>query len=289
MTGGNEISAMIQLLDDPDSQVFQSVSQNLLSHGSEIIPILEEAWESSASLLLQERIENLIQDIHNETSFEKLAKWKASKVHDVVEGASIIASFQYPDLQTDDIRSKINKLIKSVWLELNHNLTSLEKVRIINHFFFEVSGFSGNQSDYYSPQNNFLNSVLETKKGNPISLGIIYTAVARGLDLPVFGVNLPKNFILAYMDAVSELPGEETAPRVLFYINAFRNGAVLNRKEIDNFIKKLELKPDPLYYQPCPNLKIAERLCLNLVFAYKKLGQTDKAELYRQVYERLSS
>lgn len=290
MTSDNEIQALIQLLDDPDSQVFQSVNQNLLSQGSEIIPLLEKAWESSGNEFLQNRIENLIQEIHIESVIKKLVLWKTTGASHLIEGAYLIAQLQYPELKLEQIESELDKIVKSVWLELNQNLTALEKTRILNHIFYEVLSFSGNRKNYNAPHNNFINSVLESKKGNPISLGIIYSIVAQKLDLPVFGVNLPKNFILAYMDKDPSGPDPnlKSESDVLFYINPFRKGTVLNRTEIEQFITNLDITPEPAFFRPCSNIQIIERLILNLVSAYEKLGQVEKTDMYKQVSKILA-
>lgn len=290
MSSENEIQALIQLLDDPDSQVFQSVNQNLLSKGSEIIPLLEKAWELSGDEFLQYRIENLIQEIHLESVIQKLVLWKTTGATHLIEGACLIAQVQYPELKLEQIESELDKIVKSVWLELNQNLTALEKIRILNHIFYEVLSFSGNQTKYYAPHNNFINSVLESKKGNPICLGIIYSIVAQKLDLPVYGVNLPKNFILAYMDKDPSGPDPnlKSESGVLFYINPFRKGTVLNRTEIEQFVTNLNITPEPAFFKPCSNIQTIQRLISNLVSAYEKLGQVEKAEMYKQVLKIVS-
>ncbi|MEA1897516.1 MAG: transglutaminase-like domain-containing protein [Bacteroidota bacterium] len=290
MSSENEILALIQLLDDPDSQVFQSVNQNLLSQGSEVIPILEKAWEASGDEFLQNRIENLIHEIHIESVIKELVLWKSSGATHLIDGAYLIAKLQYPDIRLEHIRSELDKIVKSVWLELNQNLTALEKIRILNHIFYEVLSFSGNQKNYYDPQNNFINSVLASKKGNPISLSIIYSIVAQKLELPVYGVNLPKNFILAYMDKDPSKPNSilKSVSSVLFYINPFRNGIVLNRTDIEKFVKGLNITPEPAFFKPCSNIHIIQRLISNLVFAFEKLGQIEKADMYKQVLKIVS-
>ncbi len=288
MAADDKIMALIHLLDDPDQQVYQSVNKNLLSQGSDIIPVLEKAWESSTDELYQGRLEKLIQEINNKEASTGLKKWLTSDRKDLVDGACLLAKFQYPDLDKKEIDFFIDKIVKSVWLELNDRLTALEKIRILNHIIFEEYGFSGNQSNYYSPDNNYINSVLDTKKGNPLSLAIIYSAVAMKLDLPVYGVNLPKNFILAYTDKKhNDIPGDP-GTRILFYINPFRQGVILNRSEIESFIKNLDLNPDPSFFNPCSNELIIQRLCLNLSYAYEKQGNAEKVEIFNNVYKILT-
>jgi regulator of sirC expression with transglutaminase-like and TPR domain len=273
-----EIQAIITLLDDPDGEIYEAVYQSLLEKGIDVVPELEKAWEVSANSLTQDRLENIIHKIQLNFTHNNLNKWVRDGGTDLLEGAYIIARYQYPELGFNEILNPIEKIKHDTWLEINENLTALEKVKILNHIIFDIHKFSGNTNNYYSPQNSFLNQVLLSKKGNPISLGIIYASIAQKLGLPIYGVNLPKNFILAYKDEFYELlnPGSSLSENILFYINPFNHGAVLGRKEIDFFLKQQNITPDDSYYQPCNNLEIIQRLLLNLIYSYEKLGYNDK-------------
>ena len=139
--------------------------------------------------------------------------------------------------------------------------------------FLQHYGFSGNTTNHQDPQNSYLSQVLETKKGNQISLAIIYSIIAQKLDIPVYGVNLPQHFILAYVDESKE---SEFESGILFYINAFNKGFIFGRRDVDMFLKQLNLKPDKQFYEPCSNADIVRRILRNLISAYETLGSTDK-------------
>ncbi|NCO54669.1 MAG: hypothetical protein COS14_08425 [Bacteroidetes bacterium CG02_land_8_20_14_3_00_31_25] len=273
-----EISSQIKLLDDPDDNIFNAVRDNLISLGTEIVPELEKAWESSFSELIQERLENIIKNIQFSAVKSQIKDWVQTGSKDIAYGTFLLAKYQYPDLSWDIISKNIENIKNDVWLELNDNLTALEKIRVLNHIFFEIYKFSSNNTNFYSPQNAYLNLLFETKKGNPVSLGILYMSVAQRLELPVFGVNLPKNFILCYVDNISSFHafGDSIDNSVLFYINPFNRGAVFGRKEIDYFIVQQKLEPKKDYFLPCRNTKTLERLISNLILSYEKLGYTDK-------------
>ncbi|OFX36166.1 MAG: hypothetical protein A2X08_03215 [Bacteroidetes bacterium GWA2_32_17] len=273
-----EISSQIKLLDDPDDNIFNAVRDNLISLGTEIVPELEKAWESSFSELIQERLENIIKNIQFSAVKSQIKDWVQTGSKDIAYGTFLLAKYQYPDLSWDIISQNIENIKNDVWLELNDNLTALEKIRVLNHLFFEIYKFSSNNTNFYSPQNAYLNLLFETKKGNPVSLGILYMSVAQRLELPVFGVNLPKNFILCYVDNISSFHafGDSIDNSVLFYINPFNRGAVFGRKEIDYFIVQQKLEPKKDYFLPCRNTKTLERLISNLILSYEKLGYTDK-------------
>ena len=130
-------------------------------------------------------LRQLIQEIHFGNIEKYLTNWVETGGQDLLEGAFIVARLQYPDLSINYLNGIIDDLRQDIWLELNPNLTALEKVRIINHFLFEVHKFSGNIYNMYSPQNSYINQVLETKKGNPVSLSIVYICIAQKLGIPI--------------------------------------------------------------------------------------------------------
>ncbi|HSH51915.1 MAG TPA: transglutaminase-like domain-containing protein, partial [Bacteroidales bacterium] len=227
MPNNKNIKALIQLLDDPSNEVYHYVSENILQEGERIIPDLEKVWETSLNEILQERIENLIQEIQFKTTINQLKEWKESGAVDIFEGAYLVAKYQYPELKFETIQKSFEKIRRDAWLEINNNLTALEKIRVINHIFFHTHGFSGNSTNIHAPQNAFINHVLDSKKGNPITLGILYITLANRLDIPVYGINLPKHFILGYVDPFYQTLTNEQ--EVLFYINPFNKGAVLGK------------------------------------------------------------
>ena len=270
------LRAMILLLEDPDEHVFTEIRGQLLSMGNEVIPALENIWESTFNNTLQSRIEDIIQKIQFNSTSEELKLWAATGGIDLLQGTILIARYQYPDLDEEHIRNQIELIRKDVWLELNPNLTAFEKVRVINHILFDVYHFTGNTSNYHAPQNSYINNVLESHRGNPLLLSILYSCIAQGLNIPIYGVNLPEHFILAYRDEFLIRDSDDEEEPILFYINPFSKGAVFSRREIDTFLKQLKLEPNRIFYESCSNVEIIKRQIRNLITAYEKLGYPDK-------------
>lgn len=281
----DEITALVKLLDDPNEEIYNQVSERLINQGYEVIPRLEKAWEQSFDEKIQTRLETLIQEIQLTSAKNSLREWTTDGGKDLFEGAFLVAKHQYPELNFEHYHKKLEAIKKDIWLEINENLTALEKVRVINHIFFKIYGFSSNTANFYAPQNNYINHVIETKKGNPISLAVIYSSLAEKLNIPIYGVNLPKNFIVAYKNEYTK--SEDPYNQVLFYINPFNKGAVLGKTEIDYFVKQQNLKPKKEYYLPCSNIETILRLINNLIDSYDKLGYPDKIEELNQLYKIL--
>lgn len=275
-----DIKALVSLLDDTDEEVFRHIQNQLLSLGKDVIPALEDAWSHSFDPLLQQRIEHIVHKIQFDSLANEIKLWKENHSADLLAGTILIARYQYPDLDEDKIRTTLNQIKRDAWIEMNDHLTALEQVNILNRVFFDIYSFSGNTTNFHAPTNSFINCVLESKKGNPLLLSIVYSYIAQQLDIPIVGINLPEHFILCYQDKVFSEHYEYTYPaaRILFYINAFSRGNIFGKAEIDQFLKKLDLKPASFFYEPCTNAEIITRLIRNLTHAYQKLGDMEKVE-----------
>ena len=271
-----EIQALINLIDDPDEIIYTQVRDRILSFGTPVVPVLERAWEiDDLGDLFRTRVEDILHSIHLANVYERLTTWVEGGGEDLLEGALIICRYRYPDLDEHRVKARLSAIRQDIWLELNDHLTAFEKVRVFNHILFQVHGFKGNKRNYHAPQNCYLNEVLDARKGNPLSLAIIYQVLAEDLNLPMRGVNLPNHFVLAYLE---EPPASDKEPRgILFYVNAFSQGDILGRHEIDEFLAKLNLPKQEGFYQPCSNIDTIRRQLNNLVHSYEKQNDTERA------------
>ncbi|HRW97706.1 MAG TPA: transglutaminase-like domain-containing protein [Bacteroidales bacterium] len=284
----NELNALISLLDEPDAAIFNRIRERLFSYGVSAVPLLENAWDTSYNNSdVQKRIEDIIHDIQFDNVFQSLIKWKQTPQQDLLTGFLHLSRFHDPDLNDTEITNKIGMIIQDIWLELNDNLTPLEKVKVINHIFFEVHAFSFNKADVDSPANSWLNLLLETKKGNPVSLAILYIIVSQSLKIPVFGVNLPQNFVLTYIDHMPENIRNLDRRNILFYINPANKGAVFTQREVDLFLRQIGLEVNNKYFLPCDNVTIIRRLVNTLIVSFEKKSNLEKAAELKKLQEAL--
>lgn len=274
----SRLKALINLLDDPDHLVFNTVKSELLKTKTDIVPILEAEWEQSFDEFFQERIENLIQDVQFKETEAQLKKWIDSGSSDLLEGFLIIDRFQYPDLNRALVLQKIEKIDRTVWLELNNSLTMLEKATILNHFLYGVHDFSVNLAHPKSPQNCYINQILETKRGNPVSISLLYTILARRLGLPAQLTDFPKNPLVAIIDRnfTPDADDEISGKKVLFYINPSNKGSVASRREVEFYLKKNEYVPFDKYTEPKEDRLFIKRLIESLRDSYISQGFTEK-------------
>jgi regulator of sirC expression with transglutaminase-like and TPR domain len=277
----SEVKALISLLDDSDKEVYSHIEEKLISLGREVIPFLEDAWSHAFDAVLQQRIEAIVHRIQFENLLEDLKLWIHTNDDNLFDGALLVARYQYPDMDPSRILEQLQQIKKEIWLELNDNLTALEIINIINHVLFTNHNFSGNTTNYHAPQNSFINIVLESKKGNPLTLGIVYLTIAHMLGLPIYGINLPEHFVLAYCGNDEHFQLDKK--NVLCYINPFSKGSVFGKSDIDVFVNRLKLTPQDSHYFPCSNRDIILRMVRNLSHSYQKLGDTDKVDELAQM------
>lgn len=286
------IQALINLLDDPDEEIIIHVQDKIRSLGEEVIPYLESAWEESEMTVIhQQRIEQLTHEIQFSKVKSELETWRKSNELDLIDAWIIISKWQYPGIKEARIRKMIDDIKHDVWKEINDQQTAFEKVKIINKIFYQLHHFKGDTKNYNSPLNSYLNTVLETKHGNPLSLSVLYSTIAQSLNIPIFGVNLPNHFILAYMDEhqVNQLLGNTTSSGVFFYINAFSDGSIIYENDIRKFLSDLKLPEEKGYFEPCAHSTIIQRLLINLISSYQSLGKTDKVNELLELKEILTA
>jgi regulator of sirC expression with transglutaminase-like and TPR domain len=259
-----EIKALLHLIDDPDEDVYTTVSEKILSFGKEIIPNLEHLWENIHDEEAQERIEMLIHRVHYRDLTADFLQWKNNPA-DLMTGALTVARYNYPDLHPQQIRQEIEKLRRNIWLELNSYLTPIETINVVNSILFNYYKQKGAEISYEHPDQFLLNKTLETKKGNAIGNGIVYLILCELLDIPVRAVNIPRQFLLGYFDDQYELlnPAGHPSEKIKFYVDAL-TGQIYSHKDIEAYFKRLSVPPIPSYFRPLSNKKAIQFLLKEL-------------------------
>src|ERR1700748_2182002 len=268
-----EINSLRRLLDDPDREIFEHIHGKLASYGGQVIEYLESAWEQAFDPIQQERIANLVHEIQFGIVKNELKLWYQGGAFDLLQGVITINKYQYPDLDEQKLINQIEAIKRDIWLQMIYDASPAEQVKLINHVFYNIYGFSGNTTNHQDPQNSYLSQVIETHKGSQTSLAIIYSIIAQKLDIPIYGVNLPQHFILAYIDETQQSDHENG---VLFYINTFNKGFIFGRRDVDQFLKQLNLKPESHFYEPCSNTDIIKRVLRTLISSYERPGSAGK-------------
>ena len=284
----NQLRAMILLLDDTDQEVVDIVESKFLEEGKAAITELEEIWLENEFPELNFKIEEIVKKIQQQILFQDVMDWMESDNPSALDGWVLASRIQYPGLKIELARQQLNQFKIDAWVMLSSVQNPADQIAILNHVFFEKYGFKGNHSNYHSPDNSILPRVLETKLGNPISLAILYQAIAQDLGIPVFGVNLPQHFVVAYCKMkksvedlglkIDKRMDVNEVEEVIFYFNPFSKGQIFNSESIDAFLKVIHVKKQEHFYWPCASVEIFKRILRNLHFAYSEQHQFDKQQ-----------
>ncbi|MDR2911294.1 MAG: transglutaminase-like domain-containing protein [Bacteroidales bacterium] len=281
-----KLQALINLLDDSDSFILETVEKELLKENYVIIPALEEKLKSCFNEGYQGRIENIIKNLQFKQIKKLIKDWLRTGEQNFLEGVLLVDRFQYYDLNQFEINKKIENIKNSIWIELNNSLTILEKTTILNYFLFNVHGFSINHQDIHSPQNCFLNYILDTKKGNPLSISILYTIIARLIGLSTQFVDFPRNPLIAIVDSglARKIHGNIRSSDALFYVNTSNKGAIVSKKEIEYYMDKNNYTPSQEYIKPQTDSYLIKSHLMFLMKAYQSIGFPEKEEKIKSLY-----
>ena len=278
-----QFEALISLLDDSDKEVVEAVTGQFIKEGLQIIPQLEKIWERADNTMLQERLENVIHSIQFNITIENLSKWVKDGGNSLVEGVTYIAQSQFPGVQYDYINGFFERMKSEFTTDLRMRATAMEKMKIMNYVVFHIYQFSRNTQNFYSPQNSYINQVIETRKGSPLSLAIIFLLIAEKLELPIYGINFPNGFLIAYQNEFRHIDSDLAKDDVLFYANPYNKGAIVSHKDLEFYLKNNNIEYEERYFTPCTNIQIVQLLLSDLLVAYEKLGYLDKMDTIRKL------
>ncbi len=286
MENNLSIDTLLSLLDDHDDEVYFAVRAKLLESGPAILPVLEYALSAPVSLLQHDRLEHIIIDLKLSKLVEKTAIWANSETKTLLEGWILTSTIQYPTIIAEKIELLIQKITRDIWIELNEAYTSLEKISVINHLFFDVYHFELNTPDIYAPENCLINNLLVSRKGNLISLSILYCIIAQRLKLPIHPIGIGQFLILGYYgpQVAKEVHGEQAAP-YLFYINMEHKGAIIGTKELEYLVHEHKESID--FAITLDEGAVIKKLLRVLSESYTLCGNKDKAMIADRLLEKL--
>jgi regulator of sirC expression with transglutaminase-like and TPR domain len=264
-----DIHAMTRLLDDPDLIIYQQIEQQMIHLGHKIVPILEETWKNTRDMLVQNRIEHIIDSINFSDIIGEFNVWNNSSDPELMDALTIINRIQYPNVDCQIYYHQIDEKVRDIWLELNENLTAFEKVNVLNKVLFEIMNFrSVNENAYDEFQYNFLSNMMELKCGNQFTISCLYLLLAEKLDLPIYPVLLEDQLILAYVNSHKNTD-DIILDDVMFYINPNEKGIVFDDFSIKRWIDKHKLDDKSSYYLPVDTKELVNIYINRLISGYE--------------------
>lgn len=267
MADQKEYQSLIRLLDD-ESSVYNAVQQKLLEMGPEIVPSLRETAETG-SPLMRERAREIAEQItigQVRAQFRELVEHADHGDIDLERGVFIIARYQYPMLDVKHYTEMLNGFAAQLDAKLSGHDDPNEILYLINDFFIREKKFQGNKIDYYNPDNSYINRVLDSRMGIPITLCLVYLLIARRLNIPLAGIGMPSHFIVRYKVGSSEI-----------FIDPFNGGQLLTREQCIASLDQEGFGYTPSYLEKVGNRYMIERMLRNLAMAYTQLGDSLRA------------
>ncbi|MEO6832112.1 MAG: transglutaminase family protein [Chitinophagaceae bacterium] len=275
-----ELQALLRLIDDPDTEVYQTVAARILDYGAAIIPPLEALWEVTEDQQVQSRIENLIHRVHFQDLEKGFHDWGKQKTPSLLQGAILIARLQYPELNSAEILSQVDKIRRNIWLELNPYLTALEQVNVFNSIIYSYCRLQGHELGKREPKHFFINQLLETKQGNGYSIGILYLTLCEMFDIPVYAVDIPRQLVFAYFNQNHPLlipRKKDLEPQIAFFVDPM-NGAIYSQNDVDAYLHKIGNPHSAATAMPLNAKKLLYKMMEELVLCHRYRREEEKAD-----------
>ncbi|MEX0267618.1 SirB1 family protein [Leptolyngbyaceae cyanobacterium UHCC 1019] len=183
--------------------------------------------------------------------------------------ALYIALEEYPDLDVDAYINALDEMAAAVKERMPAEWYPLKILKTIQQYLYEDLGYSGNRTEYYDPRNSFLNEVIDRRTGIPITLSMVYLAIARRINFPMVGINLPGHFIIRPIAEDMEI-----------FVDPFHGGDILFLQDCEDLLVKVfdrRVALQPEYLAPVSNRQLLGRLLTNLKVIYVNQRNFPKA------------
>ncbi len=285
MQSSRELNALLNLIEDPDEEVYQSVTSKLMSLGDEILPILEEHKHHIQDSSLLYKFDEIIHKIEISTLEQAIEDWKTSGENLLLDASLIISTFLNREIDKEQFIFEIEKIRKTAWLELNDYLTPLEEINVLNRTIFDFNKLRGLETDYGNKQEFNLFDLLASKKGNSYSLAALYLIIAELLGISLKPVSIPKQNLLCYISEEDPFAPSATND-ILFFLDPL-TGQVYTHRDIENYLKKIDYIPYPISSRSDSGQKFIQNWLFEIAKCEKEAGFADKASAIKRIAENM--
>ncbi|MEO1023748.1 MAG: transglutaminase-like domain-containing protein, partial [Bacteroidota bacterium] len=265
-----EIESLLLLMDDPDPFIKESVHNRFHELGENAVPLLDQFRIQTTNQKEKDRVSELIHDLTFKTLQADFLEVLEHGVHNrrsLEEAIFTLARFGNPTLRTEEYKLKLDHFADMIAPNIRYKLDERKKMKHLLKFVFEDLNFSGDTEHYHDPKNCLLDKVIDRRLGLPISLSLIVMFIARRLELPFFGINMPIHFMLNFVGDKEEV-----------LIDPYDNGAIVTYDQCYFFLKKNNIEPRPEHFQLASDHDILVRCIRNLIHSYERLEQPSRVE-----------
>jgi regulator of sirC expression with transglutaminase-like and TPR domain len=269
----NRRTALLNLLADEDSAVYQAVRAKILSLGPHVVEWLKPHTLSNDPVL-RRRAREIVGYHARQAADDRFLGFclKHGEDFNIEEAAWLLAQTQFPDLNPEGYAAVLDDFANELRERMDPALPTKDLLGSINNYLFDDRGFSGNESNYYDPDNSYLNRVIDRRTGNPINLSLLYMLVGRRLKLPITGIGLPGHFVCRFQNTTSEL-----------YIDTFNHGRILAKADCVQYLLQGNYSVRDDYLAPVTPRRMLLRICGNLhqIYLHHEMpDQTTRLQRY---------
>jgi len=265
--------ALISLLADDDQNVYRTVRQKIMSYGPASAAWLREHTRSNDPAL-RRRANEIVSHFARQAADTELLAFclNQGEDFDLEHSVLLLSRTQYPDINCEAYSALLDDYAGELRNRLDLNGDPILVLKTINEYLFRELKFTGDEQNFYDPDNSYLSQVLDRRIGNPISLSLVYLLLARRLRLPMAGIGLPGHFLCRYQSSRAEI-----------YVDAFRGGRFLTKADCVKHVVQLRQRFDDSCLAPVSSRRLLLRICATLHQIYtqqKSAEQADRLQRY---------
>jgi regulator of sirC expression with transglutaminase-like and TPR domain len=261
----SEQRALLLLLGDDDPQIYRTVRQRILADGDTALDWVRPATRSNDPVQ-RRRAAEIIRHITMRHADDRFLAFclNSGEDLDIEEGIFGLAQTEFPDINVAGYIAILDDYAADLRERLDFGGQAAQMIAGINEYLFKIQGYHGNEENYYEPENSYLNKVIDRRKGNPISLCLIYHCLARRLHLPITGIGMPGHFLCRFQTPTEEL-----------FIDAFNNGKILSKGDCVKYLLHTRDGFKEAYLSPITPRRTLLRVCSNLHQIYSQQSRKD--------------
>ncbi len=268
--------AIVRLLRDNDPDTVSLIKNQLVDNGPEIIGDLRDLLATVDDETVSRHANDILAEIETRQALDEFTLLCHLFPDDGdVEGACwLLARIFLPGVETDLYQRKLDIWGRQLRRLTESAISTRERVAILTNYLANDLGFRGNSDQYYDVHNSLLPSLIDSKLGIPISLALLYIAVAGRAGIKIEGINLPGHFIVRH--------GE-------IFFDPFHRGKILMQSDCESILRKQKLTFQPSYLEPATGRMILIRVLANLLYIFQDNGdeeQRDRISNWLKALER---
>jgi regulator of sirC expression with transglutaminase-like and TPR domain len=260
ITTKSEIESLLFLLEDPNPFVRESVKKRFEILGENCIPILDEMQSSLRSGEKKDSLRRLIRQITYsgiEQEFINVLEGGLKTPKALEASLLVISRLENPTLRTEIYTRALEKMADEIDFRIRYAVTPKEQMQILLTYVFQEKDFRGCSDDYLNPLHTYLHTVIDSRIGIPLTLSLIVIFLARRLDLPFYGVNMPLHFLLRFQNESESV-----------LIDPFNKGGIVSVDQCYSFLKNSGITPDHEHFRIASEQEMLIRFIRNLINGY---------------------